>query len=327
MKGEDTIKHMELKVSVIIPTKNRVYDLEECIESLINQIYSIDELVVVDGSNDNETENCIRSLKEKNLNFDCVYLKQTKGGMAHARNIGIDYASGDVIIFIDDDVILDKRYMEEIVTVFANDKNKEIGGVGGKAEEKGNNKILHLFYPIFGIIFLRDSWKKGSVTISGHHTRLPDEPSYVEWLDGKSMAYRKNVLAEFRDDERLEILSPYAYYEDLDLSYRIGKKYKLFLNPKAKAIHKASPSSRPDFFKTNSIKIQNHYYFIKKHKFSKVAFWWSTFGLLLVHIILLIIQPCKKNYLALKGITDGMTKIVLCNIQRFRNLHDPQGHP
>lgn len=305
---------MELKASVIIPTKNRTEDLIECIESLINQTYPINELLIVDGSDSGETENYIRNLKEKNLKFDCIYIKQTRGGTARARNMGMDQVSEDIVVFIDDDVILDKNCIKEIITVFATDKNEEIGGVGVKAEEGINKnefqkKLFNLFYSVFGILFFRDSWERGNVTIAGHHVRLPDGPSYVKWLDSKSMAYRKKVLSGFRYDENLEKLSPYAYYEDLDFSYRIGKKYGLFLNPKANAIHKRSPSSRPDFFKTNSVKVQNHYYFVKKHGFSKTAFWWSTFGVLLAHTFLLIAKASKDEYMSLTGVVDGIMKI------------------
>jgi GT2 family glycosyltransferase len=298
-------------VSVIIPTKNRVNDLKECIESLISQTYGIEEFIIVDQSNGNETENYIRTLNGKDLKFNCNYIKQMKDGLASARNNGIDCAKGDIIVFADDDIIFDKNYIKEIVTIFANDKNKEIGGVGGKLEErKKESKFFDIFHHVFGMIFLRDSWKKGCVTISGHHARLPDKSSYVEWINGASQAYRKNVLAEFRVDEKLETLSPYAYYEDLDFSYRISRRYSLFLNSRAKAVHKGSTSLHPDFLKINSEKVQNHYYLIEKHKFNRVAFWWSTFGLLIVHVILLPIQPHKNNYLSLKGLIDGIQKIM-----------------
>lgn len=313
MRGDDTIKKMELKVSVIIPTKNRVNDLEGCIESLINQIYPIDELVVVDGSNeDDKTGRYVNDLKER-LDFNITYVKQTKGGLAVARNIGNERASGDLVFQLEDDLILHEDYVKEIVSIFSSDKNKEIGGVGGKPEKGTEGKLENLFdflYLVFGIIFLRDSWKKGRVTISGHHARLPNRLSYVEWLF--NAAYRREVLNELKFDEKLETLSPFAYYDDLDFSYIVSKKYKLVLTPKARFVHRSSLTahSHTGAFETNSVKIQNHYYLVKKHNFSKVAFWWSTFGLLLAHIILLIIQPCKKNHLALKGIIDGIIRTI-----------------
>jgi len=298
-----------LRVSVVIPTKNRVKDLEECVESLITQTHPIDELIIVDASDNDATEKYVKCLKERSR-FNIIYVKQTKGGLAVARNIGNELASGDIVFQLEDDLILHEDYVKEIVAVFLNDRDEKIGGVGGVAKKEIEGKLTDFLYLIFGIIFLRDSWKKGCVTISGHHARLPDRLSYVEWL--LNAAYRRRVLDEFKYDEKLETTSPFAYYDDFDFSYRVSRKYKLVLTPKARYVHRSSftAHSHAGAFETNRVKIQNHYYLVEKHNFSKIAFWWSTFGLLLAHSILLIIQPSKKNYLILGGIIDGILKII-----------------
>jgi glycosyltransferase involved in cell wall biosynthesis len=298
-----------MKVSVVIPTKNRP-ESKECIESLINQTYPIHQLIIVDGSDNNETERLCQRLKRE-VEFDLIYIKQTKGGLAVARNIGNTLAGGDIVFQLEDDIIVHEDFVKEIVAIFANDKNREIGGVGGSDEKetKGLKKLLNFLYFIFGIIFLRDSWRKGCVTISGHHARLPNKFSYVEWLF--NAAYRREVLNEFKYDEKLEVISPFAYYDDLDFSYRVGRKYKLVLNPKAGFVHKSSftAHSHAGAFETNKVKILNHYYLVKKYRFSKIAFWWSTVGLLLAHLILLVLKPSKNNYAMLAGLMDGIKKI------------------
>ena len=49
---------------------------------------------------------------------------------------------------------------------------------------------------------------------------------------------------------------------------------------------------------------------MKKHGFSEIAFWWSTFGLLLAHTILFLVKPNKINYMALKGLITGIKQIL-----------------
>jgi len=298
-----------MKVSVIIPTKNRPGNIRECVNSLLGQTYPINELIIVDGSDDDRTEHYVRSCLKDRATFNCVYVRQKAGGMAHARNIGLENANNAIISFLDDDVILDKNYLNEIVSIFIEDEEGKIGGVGGKAVERGESRLSNIFYFVFGLVFLRDSFNKGSVTIAGHHAALPDKPSFVKWLDGKSMAYRKSVLSEFRDDEQLERLGAYAFYEDLDLSYSVSKKYLLFINTNARLIHNHSPS-RPDPFKINNIKIQNHYYLIKKHQFNRIAFWWSTIGLVLAYLFYCIVRPSRSNYLAAHGLFNGILEII-----------------
>ncbi|MCX8178205.1 MAG: hypothetical protein N3F10_07985, partial [Candidatus Bathyarchaeota archaeon] len=123
-------------------------------------------------------------------------------------------------------------------------------------------------------------------------------------------AYRKEVFEKFSYDENLEKASPFAYYDDFDFSYSVSKAYKLILNPKARYVHKTSFKAHyhESIFITNSIKIQNHYYLVKKHGFSKWAFWWSTFGLLIAHALLSIKD--RDNILAFRGLIDGIKRII-----------------
>lgn len=306
----DAGRNSRSELSVVIPTKDRIDDLKSCIKSIIIQNYPVKELIIVDGSDNDSTERYIRSLIESNPELNCIYINQKGAGTARARNIGARSTSGNIIVFIDDDVILDENYMREIASVFEDDALGEIGGVGGKAREKRERerRMFDALYSIFGLIFLRDSRKKGCVTVAGHPARFPDRSSYVEWLDGKNMAYRKGLIGNF--DERLETLGPYAYYEDFDFSYSVNKKYKLFLNTRAGLIHNASQIARVDPFKVSSIKIQNQYYLVKKHSFSKAAFFYSSLGLLIAQAVIFMISPHRKNYLEFAGLIDGLIKII-----------------
>jgi glycosyltransferase involved in cell wall biosynthesis len=306
--GESSIYANKTKISVVIPTKNRPEDLKRCLESLLNQSYPVDEIVIVDSSSDDGTEKlCGYLLKRSTVRL--IYVKQN-AGLAFARNIGNKMISGDIVLNIEDDIFLHVDFIKEIVAIFVRDINNEIGGVGG-IEMKDENikmKVTQFIYKIFGLFFLRDSLREGSVTIAGHPCRLPRKFSQVYWIF--NAAYRKEVLKEFSYDEHLEKTHPFAYYDDFDFSYRVSKKYKLILNPKAQYIHKQSFKTHyhAGIFKTNSAKIQNHYYLVKKLRFSRVAFWWSTFGLILCHAILSIGN--REHFEALRGLVSGIKNIL-----------------
>ena len=60
--------------------------------------------------------------------------------------------------------------------------------------------------------------------------------------------------------------------------------------------------------------IFNHYYLVKKHKFNKLAFAWSTLGLLLAQSILFILRQNKDHLRAIMGIFAGLYKIKLMNM-------------
>lgn len=89
-----------IKFSIIIPVYNTPYKyLKKCIDSVRFQTYSNVEVIVVDdGSTNSETIQILSKLSNKML-----VIHKSNGGQATARNLGIDNATGDYLIFIDSD--------------------------------------------------------------------------------------------------------------------------------------------------------------------------------------------------------------------------------
>ena len=80
-----------LKVSVIIPTYNRVKQLQLTIESVLAQTYSNLEIIVVDDGSTDDTATMMAQYAER-----VIYIQQTNQGVAAARNRGMRAASGDL---------------------------------------------------------------------------------------------------------------------------------------------------------------------------------------------------------------------------------------
>lgn len=102
-------------VSIIIPVFNREDYISRCIESVINQNKVSTEVIVVDdGSEDNTLEIC-NTIARKNPNVHVVH--QDNRGLASARNVGLDIASGDFITFLDSDDYLPQDALAYMVDV------------------------------------------------------------------------------------------------------------------------------------------------------------------------------------------------------------------
>ena len=86
---------VRLKISVILVVQNGEKYLKTAIESVINQSYKPDEIIVVDGNSTDQTAEIANSYNQVS------YIKQSETGLANARNTGILYASGDLIAFLD----------------------------------------------------------------------------------------------------------------------------------------------------------------------------------------------------------------------------------
>lgn len=106
-----------MDISVIIPTYNRPKQLERCLRSLVRQNYPREKyeiIVVDDGSKDDNGETV--SLFSGALQLK--YLYQKNMGPASAKNLGIEYAKGDIIAYMDDDCIVSEDWLACIKKTF-----------------------------------------------------------------------------------------------------------------------------------------------------------------------------------------------------------------
>jgi len=100
--------------SVVIPTYNRQPILEKCIHALENQVIpdrqliTDYEIIIVD---DGSTDDTIAWLKQKS--FPHVrYFQQYHQGPATARNLGVENAKGEIIVFIDSDLVVTENFLQ-----------------------------------------------------------------------------------------------------------------------------------------------------------------------------------------------------------------------
>jgi len=126
-----------MKLSIIIVTRNRATMLKNCLNSLVRQTKKPDEVLIVDGSLDDNTKNLVNKFKN---NLPIEYIFESRAGLSIARNVGIKNAKYGVIAFIDDDCVSDKKWIEKIVTTHK--KRLDISIIQGKTFNLSKNSIL-----------------------------------------------------------------------------------------------------------------------------------------------------------------------------------------
>ena len=106
------------KVSIIIPVFQVEKYLEECLLSVLRQTYSELEIILIDdGSLDSSGEICdIFARKDSRV----VVFHQKNEGSAKAKNVGLDYVSGDYIAFMDSDDVVSLDWIADMVTALEN---------------------------------------------------------------------------------------------------------------------------------------------------------------------------------------------------------------
>ena len=108
--GRDTEPRHIPRISVIVPVFHVERHLRQCLDSILGQTFEDFELILVnDGGNDLEAAIC-----EEYAHADSriVYVKQPNGGVAAARNTGLDLARGEWIMFVDGDDWVRERFCE-----------------------------------------------------------------------------------------------------------------------------------------------------------------------------------------------------------------------
>jgi GT2 family glycosyltransferase len=277
-------------ISVIIPTKNRFRDLMELLNLLSEQTVLPKEIIVVDDSTSNETKELVTSNVKKfqSINVRILYVRGDGKGVAQARNIGFSHSTGEICSFLDDDIIINKRYIEEILKVYERFPNAL--GVGGyivnwfSCFSALSNAVNKLFYGVYG---MPDKCQARPLGMS-YPYRL-DKVINCEWLSGTNSSYRREILEVFKWDENLK---KYSLCEDKDLSYRIHKRFpnSLFLTPYAKVIHKTSSTGRlSDKYVIYSGTVHSTYVFYKNWEQTlrnKAIFIWGMFfGYLILRLL------------------------------------------
>ncbi len=240
-----TMARAHSKISVVIPTYYRHIELSELFDSILRQTINSFEVIVVDDHTPNDTIEIVceeYELKFEKINIDLKYLRNPRHrSAAVARNVGVENASGDIILFFDSDMILYDEFIEKILDVF-NDNSNALGVQGWMINNIGYNKTIYYFYRLFAKIFYLQHYSKNSCKYYEYPITL-SKIINCEWMCGGNMALKMDVFDEFKFDENL---TRFSANEDLLLSHSIFKKYpnSLFITPFAKCIHKHSETGR-----------------------------------------------------------------------------------
>lgn len=210
----------KLRIVVGIPTLNRPDDLRKTLVSILENTIHPDKVVIVDQSTDDRTEQVLEDLYD-NLNIE--YLKVPYKGLTKARNEILKCAADfDIVTFLDDDVVLDRKYLENVLKAFQKDKN--LTGCQGFIENQSIIKGL-----VSRVVSGTPILTKPKVTdsfVNLYPLFPPSHPVESEWLSGCNMSYRVKHIEVERFNENFIL---YGLGEDLEFSHRLFLKGKHLL--------------------------------------------------------------------------------------------------
>lgn len=224
-----------MKASVIIATYNRAPILRRCLECLHLQTSSDFEILIVDDGGSDETAKVVSDFSTR---LDLRYLRQKNQGQGKARNLGVQMAKNEIVVFINDDILVDADFIHQHLTwhrIHSDAKFAVLGFIDWHPELQPTP-------------FMR--WLTNGSSVLG---RFGGQQFAFEKLANKDRAdynffYTSNLSLKksLLDREKFSPAFDLYGWEDIELGYRLEKNHGMILlyNPAAIAYHhhKISPA-------------------------------------------------------------------------------------
>lgn len=252
-----------MDISVIIPSLNGRKYFNEFLSSVIKECESTPykaEIIVVDDGSEDDSMAYLESIASDILKP----YKNIKKGACSARNYAVSKSNSKYLVFLDNDVIIEKGFLEKIVPMF---QDSRVGAVACAGYQYDSRQQID------GIKLLK--FKRGFFRFTSNILNKDMKEGLNEYLSfgvqGAYFACRKDVFDEVCGIS--ELFEPYLL-EETDLMYKILKHgYKILYNPDTHPLHKwggtiASKVSP----RTKYLSVRNKYLFNFIHLHSKKLF-------------------------------------------------------
>jgi hypothetical protein len=184
-----------VSASVVICTRDRPDQLAACLASLPQQSYRPHEIIVVDNASSDQRTHHVA------LAAGVIYVREDRPGLDIARNTGVLRATGDIVAFTDDDVLLHPKWLERLVAAFDRPQVAAVTGLVLPAEIATEAQRHFETYWGFG-----KGYRERDFDSSSFRSHRRDTFPAWEVGAGASMAFRRDVFERIGlFDERLDV--------------------------------------------------------------------------------------------------------------------------
>tara|TARA_R110000751_G_scaffold90302_1_gene177331 strand:- start:927 stop:1922 length:996 start_codon:yes stop_codon:yes gene_type:complete len=325
-----------MNFSLIICTYQRPIAILSLLNSVRKQTLYPNQIIVVDSSKEPDTQHLSLASTFRNLEYFKVNDKDR--GLTKQRNYGISklVKEAEVVCFLDDDVILEKWYFENLLSTYS--VFPKALGVGGYITNEVNwIKQDGDQFKTQGKFYFDSYWREdGSRFVLrkklgldtneppaffpdfGHGRSVsflpPSGKIYeVEQFMGGVSSFKKEVFDNHTFSTYFE---GYGLYEDADFTLRLSKMGKLYVNTTARLEHHHNSLGRPNSFKYGKMVLRNGWYvwrikFPKPNLKSRLKWNATAFLLTLIRFSNALTTPSKKEaFLEASGRVVGWLSLI-----------------
>lgn len=257
-------------ITAVIPTRNRPQDLVKAVASILAQTRLPEELLIVDQSPDSRSRDAVQTLLTTNAAITLTYVLDSGiSGLVEAKHVAANMALGDIVCFLEDDVVLEPEFLEQIMLGFQRNPNMMgcCGVITNPPTQPGYYKVLFHF-------FHRGIYRDKRVGIYGNSQGHGHPLIESDCISGGLSAWRREVFAKVSFDRA----NGFHMYEDIDFSTRVSRCYggHLYINPNARLAHFFSPVNRLTLGARQRRKMTECVVFFRKRR--KIP--WATLSML-----------------------------------------------
>jgi len=252
---------------------------------------------VVDGDPDGSARAVVETMSDTIANLRFVH---TERGLTRQRNRGAAEASGDVVVFLDDDVEIPPDLFTYVASAY---DDPSVVGMTGKVLEEQHGRLIAKGSRVRRS--LPGGGKEGSFTRFGYPRRvLEDRLQDVEFMQGCFMTARRDQTLAVGFDETL---TGYALAEDEDFSYRLSCRGRIIYDPRAVVRHANSGFANRDRRAFDERVVLVRAYLFRKN-FEQTFYARVQFGLLV--LMLLIHRILNREWSGARGIVAGAMRLI-----------------
>ena len=234
-------------ISVIIPTHNRPEALSRTVASLLEQTRLPDEIVIVNDGRDEIPTGLGQSITSAGVAFEYCELRTGRPSASASRNCGMDLASGQILVMIDDDVVPPANCLATLAAMYDRTGAESVAAIGARpVPPPAKNRFGRRLWNFLAVVLGETRWAPR--ICAARYVALPPELR-AELTPGKAMSgclmsVRRDVAAEYRFDD--EFFCGYVLGEDRNLGFRIALDRPVFLAENLTVLHDPHPGGRPD---------------------------------------------------------------------------------
>ncbi|MCX7928143.1 MAG: glycosyltransferase family 2 protein [Patescibacteria group bacterium] len=304
--------------SIIIANYNGGRYLQDCLDSVLNSNYASYELIVVDDASTDDSVSIIRNYINQNKDKKIRLIKNKKNlGAAQSRNVAIQKAKGDVIVFLDNDTQVDPFWLVGLEEAL---KDPEVGAAQSLLIDYENRNLIqmaggkliphtHWILPLHH----KDSYKKVRKVLD----------FYEIIAISAALAVKKEAIEIVEVFDEKEAVTT----EDIDFSMKIWiSGYRVVLAKNSIVYHYTKKPLERSYIK----KIENIYFHLAKNSFRSIiknyelvyVFKYLPFSLAINLGRGFAFLIFRKDLSALKG----SLKAIIWNIRNFADTLDERKH-